>query len=89
MYITSLLVSDIVANIFVPGTQQDDEIGFEKLSCHVCRKTFSRKHNLRRHTELHFLKRKSYTCNICGCRFSWKTTLDTHVKSMHDVQINN
>lgn len=89
MYITSLLVSDIVANIFVPGTQQEDEIGFEKLSCHVCRKTFSRKHNLRRHTELHFLKRKSYTCNICGCRFSWKTTLDTHVKSMHDVQIHN
>ncbi|XP_035232694.1 zinc finger protein 226-like [Stegodyphus dumicola] len=81
----SLLFSDTTTNFIFAGTQLGAQDAYGSLSCDVCKKSFTRKHNLQRHRELHFLKRKSYSCNICGGLFSWKTTLDSHLKSVHNA----
>ena len=46
-------------------------------ACSICKKTFVRKHNLKRHIESHNPKRK-FNCNICDRVFITKNGLKQH-----------
>ncbi|XP_067128988.1 sex determination protein fruitless-like [Centruroides vittatus] len=67
------------------------KVAFEESSVHprcpYCRKIYSRLSNLKRHMEIHMLDRKTYKCYICQKRFSWKTTLSSHLRRDHYVKV--
>jgi len=51
-----------------------------KLKCHICMKTFSRKDNLARHERIHSGV-KPFECLICWKRFTDSSSLKSHQKS--------
>ncbi|GFT77533.1 hypothetical protein NPIL_19911 [Nephila pilipes] len=56
-------------------------------TCPICSKCFYNSGTLNRHIEIHFLERKTYKCDICDKRFSWKNALNAHLRRDHDVVI--
>ena len=54
--------------------------------CPFCRKTFTRKSNLSRHTELH-TNTERYACSICQQAFLRKSNLKRHITKMHPPEI--
>ncbi|KAG0425060.1 hypothetical protein HPB47_027745 [Ixodes persulcatus] len=52
-------------------------------ACHICRKTFAQKFNLKTHQNVH-TREKTFQCNKCGKAFAYLGGLKTHLK-MHTV----
>ena len=48
-----------------------------------CRKSFSNKKKLKRHTDGRHLKLKAFKCPMCEAGFVFKNALDTHLKVIH------
>ena len=55
----------------------------KKLSCSVCKKVFTRQHNLERHSRVH-TGEKSFMCSTCGKKFTQKAHLKAHETTNSD-----
>ena len=51
--------------------------------CQVCKKTFSKKHNLQSHMGLHNEEDRKFYCSHCGESFAWKSSLNRHIERNH------
>ncbi|CAL1296246.1 unnamed protein product [Larinioides sclopetarius] len=57
--------------------------GQKSFRCEICKKSFSRKHNLKQHSRIHSGV-KPFTCNICHKAFFYKCNLVTHLRTHSD-----
>ena len=58
---------------------------FEKyFGCEICNHHFTRKYQLKKHTESVHEEKKPFKCEICNYSFSQKIHLKTHLKSVHE-----
>ncbi|CAG0883362.1 unnamed protein product [Darwinula stevensoni] len=53
-----------------------------EFKCHLCRKTFTRERNLKRHALCHS-NMERFTCDVCGRSFNWKEGLSQHMTMFH------
>ncbi|XP_076327695.1 uncharacterized protein LOC143234312 isoform X2 [Tachypleus tridentatus] len=53
------------------------------LTCETCNKSFTRRHDLKRHSNTHSNMRVFFSCYFCSKVFSWKRSLQQHVKYHH------
>ncbi|XP_022251047.1 zinc finger protein 236-like isoform X2 [Limulus polyphemus] len=53
------------------------------LTCETCNKSFTRRHDLKRHNNTHSNMRVFFSCYLCSKVFSWKRSLQQHVKYHH------
>ena len=58
-------------------------------TCKYCLKEFSRAETCRDHVETHHLKKKSYTCNICGKNFKTYNARKIHEIKEHSHEIES
>ncbi|XP_044731675.1 zinc finger protein OZF-like [Chrysoperla carnea] len=58
----------------------------KNITCHVCGKSVRKKH-LSVHMSIH-KEREKVTCNICSKQFLQQSTLDHHIKHVHENQIH-
>ena len=56
---------------------------FQGVSCHVCRKPFSRRDSLRRHLREVHRREKTHQCSVCQRAFAQKATLEDHIRRLH------
>ena len=56
----------------------------KKNKCSICDKIFSRKSDLKRHTDSVHAKKKPNKCSLCKFRCSEKSTLKRHIESVHE-----
>ena len=52
-------------------------------ACEICKKTFNKNDNLKRHIETVHKKVKNFPCEDCGKEFSSKAILTAHIQSTH------
>ena len=53
--------------------------------CHLCHKLIRRDNMRRHHRDIH-LRMRTHTCQFCGCSFSQKSTLESHLLRLHPEQ---
>jgi uncharacterized Zn-finger protein len=70
-------------------TMTEDSLYIEKdeqnrIKCHLCQTTFSRKKGLLQHIRFVHQQEKNFSCEFCTKRFARKNSLTTHVKDIHE-----
>ena len=53
-------------------------------ACHLCKKIFTAKNNLKRHIKHIHENPQRFKCNICSKRFNWSHDLKNHMRITHD-----
>lgn len=51
--------------------------------CRTCNKVFNKKDNYKSHRALHEPSLRSHACNVCGERFSYRSSLNKHMRARH------
>lgn len=57
----------------------------DDFQCHICGKKLSRKYRLKKHLETHSGVRRIFKCDLCGLEFTWRESLNLHIKRKHVV----
>lgn len=55
----------------------------KKHQCDICGKYLSSNHRLKTHMQKHTGIREIYKCNFCEGKFTWKDSLNLHLKRKH------
>ena len=64
-------------------TLDDDSVKDSTYKCTECKKSFSKKCNLRNHMGLHKISERKYKCEECSETFAWKSSLNRHRERQH------
>ena len=56
----------------------------EKVKCDMCDLTFCYKKSLKSHIQIVHERKKPFECTFCSKKFSGRSGLNGHLKSMHD-----
>ena len=57
--------------------------------CHVCDRAYLRPDCLKAHEKIHLATFKHLTCHLCDAKFQTKELYSRHLKSVHDVDIED
>jgi len=57
--------------------------------CHICDRAYLRPDCLKAHEKIHLTSFKHLTCHLCDSNFATKELYSRHLKTVHDVDIND
>jgi len=86
-----LIKEEIKEDYGETGTKDSLEIEKDeenRIKCHLCQTTFSRKKGLMQHIRFVHQQEKNFCCEFCTKRFARKNSLTTHVKDIHEQSGN-